>query len=374
MIMVAIKRALSFVLDAIGHIGSILWILILLGVVKEPILGSAVLSDYLVAIFVLFALSILYLSALWLGYQIHARRTRTTVWSEDLIAKIDNRFLRLKFHFSRITDTATGSHEKPNYVVTMDTEPKKAYPIPSELEPYLKNVLTNWEAHNGIDELKNHFRINEIEIHPEQPEIEKDLGLVTGWDGKLHLRDLAFEEFLAKLNGKKIKGATIVKFYPFYRYGRSKPPYTPNRLLIKHNTKPKEEAWWSPFHDLDLIEKHLIDCDICTKLPYWLWCEWHHYDYVRHHSDEVELLKLLGESEVARKTEPQPLPASDSSFDESKIDIAFDRSTFSEFSTPFHILYNSKSQQEIHSELTVTHRSQRNQRSSENTVVLAWHR
>lgn len=275
----------KFILDAIGHIGSILWLLTLLGLIPEPLFQGVNFMQVYFPIFVSLALLIFFVSALWLGYQIRAWHNGSSPYStEKQIRAVDSRFRDLAFHFSHISDTPKGSHTPPNCVVYKTETAKEAYPIPEYLEQYLRAVETNWKAHDGESKLRQYLKTNEIHPNKEDPDYE-DLGLELGWDGYLHLPDQDLNALLTKLDGRKINDVIIIRFYPWYRYSRSKPPYTPNRLLIKG-----KEAFWAPFHDLDLIHRQKIDFSNATKLPYRIWCWFNHYRYNPRHYTEDELL------------------------------------------------------------------------------------
>ncbi len=79
-----IMSVLKFLLSATSNIGSILWLLVLLGFIPEPLFrGVDFLANYFI-LFVVLALLIFFLSALWLGYQIHARRNRAGAKGENV--------------------------------------------------------------------------------------------------------------------------------------------------------------------------------------------------------------------------------------------------------------------------------------------------
>lgn len=201
----------------------------------------------------------------------------------------DPRFANLMICYSRRDDTPdTPIPARPRYVVNSQTN--QAYWVSDLLEPYIRQHKIGWYSFNDEKELRNHFQKHGIvtnDIPQKQPE---DLGLHLRRDGLLEFVDLDLERLLKRLDGRKIDGVTIFKLYPWHYYYRKKPFYTNKRLLLKHST---HEVFVAPFHDLELIDRGLIDSDNKCRRPFESlrrWSKRMKYTYMDRRYSEAELL------------------------------------------------------------------------------------
>jgi hypothetical protein len=202
----------------------------------------------------------------------------------------DTRFTHLTVYLSRRDDTPdTPSPARPRYVVNSQTN--QAYWVSDLIEPYFQQHKISWYSFNDEKELRNQFRKWHIITNDAPQKQPEDLGLHLNHDGLLECVDLNLDRLLKKLDGRKIDGVTIFKLYPWHYYYRKKRSYTNKRLLLKRSTN---EAFIAPFHDLELIDRELIDSDSKCRRPFEslrCWSKRMKYTYMDRRYTEAELLE-----------------------------------------------------------------------------------